>query len=125
MFEQVIPRRSPRRHTVAALLTGSLAALAVPAAALADTPPGTGLVSDDRFSCDNGATIIVHSAAGPSAWIDDAHYLVASRTLTFTDGSTDVQTQGEKSGLTDTITCTAQLERALLSLTLVRVPPAE
>ena len=66
----------------------------------------------------------MHPAAGPSAWIDDDHYLVARRTLTFADGTTDVQTQGEKSGLTDTITCTAQLERASLSLALVRVPPA-
>lgn len=124
MFKQVIPRRTPaRRHTVAALLTASLAALAVPAAALADTPPGAGLVSDDSFSCDNGAAIIVHSAAGPSAWIDDAHYVVTSRTLTFTDGTTDVQTLGEKTGLSDTITCTAQFERVSISLTLVRIPP--
>ena len=124
MFRHVVLRRPhAARRTIAALLTASLTALAAPAGALADTPPGTGLVTDESFSCDNGATIIVHSA-GPSSWIDDAHYVVASRTLTFTDGSTDVQTLGDKTGLTDTITCTAQFERVSISLTLVRVPPA-
>jgi hypothetical protein len=100
-----------------------VSALAAPSGALADTPPGAGLVTDDQFGCDNGATIIVHSA-GPSAWIDDDHYLVASRTLTFADGTTDVQTLGAKSALTETITCTAQFPSASVSLTLVRVPPA-
>ena len=61
-------------------------ALAAPAGARADTPPGAGLVTDDQFRCDNAATVIVHSA-GPSAWIDDDHYVVVSRTLRFTDGS--------------------------------------
>ena len=101
----------------------AVSALAAPAGALADTPPGNGLISDHQFDCDNGATIIVHSA-GPSSWIDDAHYVVTSRTLTFPNGTTDVQTLGEKTGLTDTITCTAQFERVSISLTLVRVPPA-
>jgi len=98
-------------------------ALAAPAGALADTPPGAGLVTDDHFACDNGATIIVHSA-GPSAWIDDDHFLVVGRTFTFTDGTTELQTLGEKSGLTDTITCTAEFPSASVSLSLVRVRPA-
>ena len=124
MSEQGTLRRSRAgRCAVAALLTAPLAGLGNPAWALADTPPGGGLVSDDQFSCSNGATIIVHSA-GPSAWIDDVHYVVATRTLTFPDGSTDVQTLGEKTSLSDAITCEAVLPRVSISLTLVRVPPA-
>jgi hypothetical protein len=105
------------------LALAAVSALAAPAGALADAPPGAGLVTDDQFGCDNGATVIVHSA-GPSAWIDDDHYVVVSRTLRFTDGSTDVQTLGQKSGLGDTIECTAVFPSVSIALTLVRVPPA-
>jgi hypothetical protein len=108
---------------VAAVGVAAVTALAAPSGAPADTPPGSGLTSDDRLSCDNGATVVVHSA-GPSSWIDGGHYLVATRTLTFSDGSTDVQVLGERSGLSDKVTCTAELPSATLTLTLVLVPPA-
>jgi hypothetical protein len=113
--------RTPR--TVFTVVLAAVTALAAPSGALAETPPGSGLIADDGFSCDNGATIIVHSA-GPSSWIDGEHYLVASRTFRFSDGTTDVITLGEKSGLSDTITCTAQFPSATLTLMLVLAPPA-
>ena len=125
MTHAPLRKEAPMRisRPIVAVALAAVTALAAPSGATADTPPGSGLVTDDLFSCDNGATVIVHSA-GPSAWIDDAHYLVATRTLTFPDGSTDVQVLGEKSGLSDAITCTAELPSVTLTLTFVLVPAA-
>jgi hypothetical protein len=109
-----------RSRGVFTAVLATVAALAAPAGAVADAPPGEGLVTDDRFSCDNGASIIVHSA-GPSSWIEGGHYLVASRTFVFADGTTEVTTLGEKSGLSGTVTCTAEFPFATLTLELVLV----
>lgn len=102
----------------AGLLT--FAVLAVPSSAVA-APPGGGLISEP-FMCGGVATTIVHSA-GLSGWVGDQQYVATSSSFTPTGGATVTQTFGQKSGLSGTITCSAEFPEGTFTVTAVPVPP--
>lgn len=107
---------------IAGLLSSvALAACAAPAAA---APPGHGLTTEGPFSCAGlGDTSITHSV-GPSAYIGDQHYVVASFGFTPTSGTTETKRYGRKAGLSGSLTCTQEFPgEGTLTVVLLPVPP--
>jgi hypothetical protein len=81
------------------------------------------LITEGPFACTGlGETSITHSA-GPSAYIGDQHYVVASFGFTPTGGTIETKNFGKKAGLSDPLTCTEQFPEGTLTVVLLPVPP--
>jgi hypothetical protein len=86
-------------------LAATLGALALAIPAHAATPNGTGLETIDAATCDGVPGALLHSQ-GPTFWFGGTHYVGV--TFTFTQGDqSNTKVFGEKSGLADTVECTA------------------
>jgi hypothetical protein len=98
----------------------ALAASAAPAAA---APPGHGLTTEGPFSCAGLGDVSITHSVGPSAYIGDQHYVVASFAFTPIEGTTESKVYGNKAGLSDSLTCTQQFPEGTLTVVLLPVPP--
>ena len=88
-------------------LAVAFGALAVAIPAQAATPNGTGLETIDAATCGGVPGALLHSQ-GPSFWFGGTHYVAL--TFTFTQGGqSNTKVFGMKSGLGDTIECTADV----------------
>ena len=88
-------------------LAAALGALALAIPAQAATPNGAGLDSIDTATCAGVPGALLHSQ-GPSFWFGGTHYVAL--TFTFTQGGqSNTKVFGTKSGLGDTIECTADV----------------
>ena len=99
----------------AGLLAVSALAIAAPSAAAA--PP-----SADTFSC-NGVTTTVNHPQGKTATIGSQHYVVSSFVFTPTGGAPEVITAGNKTGLSNPLTCAQPVPEGSFTVVLLPVPP--
>ena len=114
-------RRFRRGVIAAAMVAGTLAMIAGPAAA--DPGQGKGLHADS-FTC-NGQEITVDSGSGAAGFVNGDVYLLTSITGTVNGEVVFSKTWGNRNGSGDPISCTGSPDGVLqLSLTAVPVPAA-